>query len=86
MYTLKKEKEYERRRARVTDVFYAKQEEKNKLQMTRISSGRNIRFMYIYMLISDQLRRKKKKNEEILNLLSHHLHQENKHLALYFDV
>jgi hypothetical protein len=28
MYTLKKEKEYERRRACVTDVLYAKQEEK----------------------------------------------------------
>jgi hypothetical protein len=30
--------------------------------------------------------RKKEKKEEILNPLSHHLHQEKKQLALYFDV
>jgi hypothetical protein len=34
-----------------------KKEKKN--EMTRILSGRNRRFMYIYMLISDQLRGKK---------------------------
>jgi len=45
--------------ARLTDVFYAnktKKKERKKNQMTRIISGRNIRFMYIYMFISDQRR------------------------------
>jgi hypothetical protein len=55
MYTLKKErkKNIERRRARVTDVFYAnKKKKKKRNQMTRIISGRNLWFIYIYMFLS----------------------------------
>jgi len=44
------------------------QNKQTKNQMTRIISGRNIRFMYIYMFISDQLRSKKEKREEVSTL------------------